>query len=149
LKNPIASKFSFYEILNSTNQSDLNILNLKYKCIETGFYYTQLERWLLEFQRDELYIIDSDSFIKTPVHHLNDVQNFFKLTTFSNYDEIVYLNSNNSNVCLKNSIECFNFLKYPQIDSNAYEFLREVYAESNKNLKSLFEEYQIDIPAWL
>ena len=133
--------------MSSTIHSDSNLFNLKNKCIEKGFYYSHLERWLIEF--DGIYIIDSDSFLKKPVYYLNDIQFYFELKTFINYSEKVYFNSNNSMICLKDGIKCLNFQEYPEIDQNSSKILQETYVESNKKLKKVLQEYEIDIPGWL
>ena len=52
--NLMAKNYSFYEVLNSNNESDPNIFNLRQRCLIPGLYYDHLSRWLKEFKYNQI-----------------------------------------------------------------------------------------------
>jgi heparan sulfate N-deacetylase/N-sulfotransferase NDST2 len=150
-KNIIAEKNSFVDILKSTNDSDLNIFNLKQKCISPGHYHKHLLEWFNKFHSNQILIIDSEVFKNNPMNDLERIQEFLKLKKKINYEEILKKDNNKEfTYCLKKDLrKCTSFNKKPIIEQNIYDLLDNIYSESNKKLKSLLNEYKFKKPEWL
>jgi hypothetical protein len=134
LKNEKIINQTFDEMLKSNNTSDI----VK-KCIDLGVtYHTHLERWLTEFEKKQIFIIDSDLFKNETLKYLQDIQVFFELNKNINY----------SNSRIYKSEEVI-FQTHPSLDSSTNEILENIFNESNKKLINLLEKFQIQKPSWL
>ncbi len=151
-------KYSFYEII-STNKSDDNKLNkLKERCLDPGNYNKHLKRWLKEFPSKNIFLIDSDLFIKKPYQYLNRLQKFLNLKIFIDYSKkLVYdekksffcINNDNSSIKKNKCLGAGKGRKYADIDNKSIEFLNEFNLESNRRLKITLQKYDFEIPNWL
>lgn len=150
-KNIIAEKNSFVDIIESRNDSDLNIFNFKEKCISPGHYHKYLLEWFNKFDSNQILIIDSEVFKNNPINYLERIQEFLKLKKKINYEEILEKDDNKEfTYCLKKDLrKCTSFNKKPIIEQNIYDLLDNIYSESNKKLKSLLNENKFKIPEWL
>ena len=123
--------------------------------MDPGFYHAHLEIWLKEYKRERLFLIDSDVFKEQPDYYMNKIQKFFGLKQFIDYKKILYFDEQKSFFCMKmpNSTKrCLGSgkgRKYEEIDEQSFVFLKELYTEPNKNLKSLLLKHGYDIPQWL
>ena len=152
MKNSIAKSHSFYEILNSDENSDLDMFYLKDKCLKTGLVYIQnLERWLNLFKPEQLFIVDTDLFKKHPIEYLNNIQALFELQSIIDYNQKVVFSSNEtkSNLCFGGNSKCSSFQKYDPIDENSFNILQQIFSQSNKNLNDLLRQFDLQIPTWL
>jgi hypothetical protein len=150
--NSIAVKYTFLEILYSTNKSDSNIYEFKQNCLIPGLYYEFLMKWLNYFPKNSVFIIDFDSFKTQTSYYMERLQIFleFKNIEFKN---ILDYELDNSVVKSKqsNSLEessKFDFRKL-KIDDECRAFLKNYYEESNNDLKRVLIEYNYDVPKWL
>ena len=125
-----------------------NIGKLKKKCIDIGFYNSGLEQWFSQFNRSQLFIIDSDSFNKEPAKYMTEIQDFFQLNKTFDYAKRIFYNSTLSVHCLKYRT-CASFKNYPPIDDNSNKILEDIYYESKKKIGNLLKSYGIQLPLWL
>ncbi len=150
--NSIAVKYSFWEILNSTNKSDFNIYEFKQNCLIPGLYYEFLMKWFNHFPINSVFIIDFDSFKTQTSNYMNRLQIFLELKNieFKNILEYElnnsFVKSNQSNSSDETSKFEFRKLK---IDDKCRTFLQNYYEESNNDLKRVLVKYNYDVPKWL
>jgi hypothetical protein len=144
--NLMAKNYSFYDILNSNNESDPNMFNLRQRCLIPGLYYEHLSRWLKEFRDLQIYLFSIENFKKEPYLELNNLQKFLGFNTkfnFNQVSEIVEVINNNSTLN-----------KYPKIDQDSFNYLDIFFNEPNKKFKFLvsytpFFSQSFKIPEWL
>ena len=148
-KNIITEKNSFEDIIKSTNNSDLTILNFKKKCISPGYYSKHLLKWMNEFDPKQFLIVESEVFKNEPIKNMKRIQEFLKVKKMINYEEVLKKDKELT-YCLKKDVEkCTSFDKKPAIDQKTYHLLENIYSESNKKLNELLGEYRFKKPKWL
>ena len=54
-------------------------LNISYEPVVASMYDVHVDRWLQLFSRDQLLVLDGDSFIKNPVPVLNQCEDFLRI----------------------------------------------------------------------
>ena len=88
----MSSQYSINDIINSINTTNNNLYQLKKYCLEqTELYYNHLKRWLSFFKPQQLFLIDTDLFIKAPIRYLNSLQKFFNIDQIFDYNEKLIL----------------------------------------------------------
>ena len=152
--NKIANNNTFFDIMMS-NKANLNLYKIKERCLDPGNYYKHLKRWLKEFLPKQIYLLDADTLRHEPYKCLNELQKFFELKKFIDYRQILVFDERKSFYCVKKSADKIKCLgsgkgrKYPEIDKNSYDYLKQYYLESNTKLKILLERHEYNIPEWL
>ena len=153
--NPIAIKYSLDQILNATKKSIAGMNSIKSRCLKPGTYHKHISLWLSEFSSKNLYLIDADRFVEKPYEYLNDLQRFFELKTFIDYQNLLVFNEKKKFNCLKYNTTkpvCLGPGKgrnYSNIDENSRKYLQMYYKKPNILLKSLLKKNGYKIPSWL
>lgn len=92
-KDPVAMKYSFLEVLTSTNHSHApnhtpipsptskavqrRVSQLREHCLEPGRYHKHLSRWLSVFKRAAaIHLVDGEQLQQEPATTLDHVQKF-------------------------------------------------------------------------
>ena len=129
----MAKNYSFYEVLNSNNESDPNMFNLRQRCLIPGLYYDHLSRWLKEFNRNQLFLVFSEAFKRDPFSVLDDIERFLGFQNFLDFSKLEIV-----------SDQLISHLKqlktYSQIDHISFNFLKRFYQEQERNLERLLND---------
>ena len=56
-KNEIALNVDFYDLLNSNANATAGVKSLRNRCLIPGLFAEHLERWMLYFPSNQVYII--------------------------------------------------------------------------------------------
>ena len=143
----MAKNYSFYEVLNSNNESDPNMFNLRQRCLIPGLYYDHLSRWLKEFKYNQIYLLCTENIKVQPYSELNKIQSFLGYTNAKinfNFKQVLEISE------VVNDNTTFN--KYSEIDQRSYLYLYNFYSKPNSYLKALVNEtdfFYFKLPEWL
>ena len=132
----MAKNYSFYEVLNSNNESDPNMFNLRQRCLIPGLYYDHLSRWLKEFNRNQLFLVFSEAFKRDPFSVVDKIQKYFNYNGFDNFKYNFEVRKYFYSI-----LESLN--TYDQIDEQSLNFLEIYYKVPNKKFKYLSDELNL------
>ena len=114
-------------------------LNVSYEPVLVSMYDVHVQRWLDLFPRDQLLVLDGDSFIRNPVTILNQCEDFLGIPRRITRDMFVkdkrgyYCPSVfNKMRCLKNK-----GFKHTEYSQSFLKKLRTLYAKHNAHLVEL------------
>jgi len=65
-------------------------INLDYPVLQRSIYHLHMRRWLEQFGRDQIHIVDGEKFIRTPWTELNAVEDFLGLPNLINKDNFFF-----------------------------------------------------------
>ena len=122
----MAKNYSFYEVLNSNNESDPNMFNLRQRCLIPGLYYDHLSRWLKEFNRNQLFVMQTEVFKREALIYLDKIEASFK---FKNIKDV------------KNNLNVKQYL----IDNKEFESFDELSFTDEKSMKYLQNFYKVNL----
>ena len=135
-ENSTAQKYTFYEILNSKNDADLDVQDLKQRCLMPGLYNIHLARWLNEFNSRQLFLVDFELFEKEPNFYSKNLQEFLGLKSLVDFES------------LKSNLES-QYENFEKIDDDSLSYLQKFYVEPNRQLLNLLKNFNFNPPEWL
>lgn len=115
--------------------------NLSNSMVRGSMYSKHLQNWLKVFLREQIYIVDGDSFVKDPYSVLKGVEEFLQLDSFFTEDFFLY-NATKGFYCVQvdEEVECLGSGKgreHPEVEERVIKDLRKVFAPYNKEFEKL------------
>ena len=116
-------------------------VNLSNSMVQGSMYSKHLRNWLKVFPREQIYIVDGDSFVKDPYSVLKGVETFLQLESFFTEDSFPY-NETKGFYCVKvdGELECLGSGKgreHPKVQERVINDLREAFAPYNREFEKL------------
>ncbi|XP_075705859.1 bifunctional heparan sulfate N-deacetylase/N-sulfotransferase 3-like [Rhinoderma darwinii] len=154
-QDPVALKFSFYEVITAGSQASPNIQSLQKKCLMPGWYSTHIEQWLQHFPPAQLLIVDGQQLRTDPSNVMDEVQKFLGVSPHYNYSEALTFDSHKGFWCQlleEGKTKCLGKSKgrkYPQMDTECRAFLSSYYQDHNVELSKLLHRLGQPLPSWL
>lgn len=162
--DPVAKRFSFYDIINMNNASIdqswlASVKQLRKKCLESGKYGKHLKNWLKHFSPSQIFSLDGDELKRTPNVTMFKVQKFLQLPTLIDYGDVLRYDTKKRFYCIVKKMPGLNETKkclgsgkgrkYKRIDNKSRSYLRKYYKRFNIEFKQLLIGYGLDVPQWL
>ncbi|XP_061441255.1 bifunctional heparan sulfate N-deacetylase/N-sulfotransferase 3 isoform X2 [Rhineura floridana] len=154
-KDPVALKFTFYQVITAGYHASAELKALQKKCLVPGWYATHIERWLTYFPPYQLLIIDGQQLRNDPAIVMDEVQKFLGVTPHYNYSEALTFDSHKGFWCQlleEGKTKCLGKSKgrkYPPMDSECRVFLSSYYRDHNVELSKLLHKLGQPLPSWL
>ena len=160
--DPIAVKYTFYEILNlstTQNASDLiKMKELRNRCLEPGLYAKHMRYWLNEFPSRQLHMVDGSELKKRPHESMLKLQKFMKVKIID-FKSLLVFSDKKMQFCLiessengRNACKCLGVgkgRKYANIDDDSRNYLENFYIKANIDFYKLLKRRYFEIPSWL
>ncbi len=133
-QDPIEAKMSLEDLVFKPNSLEINS---SYVPVRKGMYAMFLPKWLEVFNRDQLLIIDGDSFAKDPLPWLKTAEIFLNIKPHFKDTHFVY-NKARGFYCHKRG--CMQKTKgrtHPTLAADKLKSLEEFYKPFNKKFKQM------------
>ncbi|KAG9480257.1 hypothetical protein GDO78_011979 [Eleutherodactylus coqui] len=154
-QDPVALKFSFYEVIRAGSQASPDLQSLQKKCLMPGWYSTHIERWLQYFPPAQLHIVDGQQLRTDPANVMDEIQKFLGVSPYYNYTEALTFDSHKGFWCQlleEGKTKCLGKSKgrrYPPMDVECRAFLSSYYQDHNVELSKLLHRLGQPLPSWL
>ncbi|XP_050712534.1 heparan sulfate glucosamine 3-O-sulfotransferase 5-like isoform X2 [Eriocheir sinensis] len=111
-------------------------INDGFKAIQISQYAVHVLRWLREFPREQIHIINGDNLIRDPFAEINKVQQFLRLPPYITPDNF-YFNETKGFYCMRNETfqKCLAEAKgrpHPYVDPTVMSQLRKFFVPFNE-----------------
>lgn len=116
-------------------------VNLSHSMVQTSMYSRHLQRWLKVFPREQIHIVDGDSFSRNPYSAMKGVEEFLQLEAFFTEDSFQY-NATKGFYCIQvgHELECLGSGKgreHPEVEERVIKDLRIVFAPYNEEFEKM------------
>lgn len=116
-------------------------VNLSNSMVQTSMYSRHLQRWLKIFPREQIHIVDGDSFARNPYSVIKGVEEFLQLAAFFTVDSFQY-NATKGFYCIQvgQELECLGSNKgraHPEVEERVIKDLRKVFVPYNKDFEKM------------
>ena len=116
-------------------------VNLSHSMVQTSLYSRHLRNWLKVFPREQVHIVDGDSFARNPYSAMKDMEEFLQLETFFTKDSFHY-NASKGFYCVQvgQELECLGSGKgreHPEVEERVIKDLRKVFAPYNEEFEKM------------
>lgn len=148
--DPIASKYTFEEIMLSNNNETIK---LKSRCYTPGRYAFHLLKWLRYYPPSKIITIDSDTLLTDPSKTLTNLGKKIGLSDF-NFNSVIKYNENKGFHCpvIEGHLKCLGKSKGRKYDKLPEKIIKDIdnlYKEENKILYNILHTNKFTIPIWL
>lgn len=116
-------------------------VQLSNSMVQGSMYSRHLQNWLKVFPREQIYIVDGDSFVKDPHNALKGVEKFLQLESYFTDDSFTY-NATKGFYCVQvdGEVECLGSGKgreHPKVEERVIADLRKVFTPYNEEFEKL------------
>ena len=117
-------------------------VNSDNKGVQNSIYFPFVYRWIDKFSKDQVYIVDGESFISNPIQELRGVEKFLGVSSNLKEDNL-YFNSTSGYFCpkLRGGPRCYGHAEgwhqLKNVDFTVLERLKQFYEHHNERLYSL------------
>ncbi|XP_078087907.1 bifunctional heparan sulfate N-deacetylase/N-sulfotransferase 1b [Mustelus asterias] len=153
--DPVALKYSFYEVITATADVTPKLRALRNRCLIPGWYAMHIERWLSQYHANQILVLDGQLLRTEPAATMEKVQKFLGLRNVVDYHKLLIFDPKKGFWCQLldgNKAKCLGKSKgrrYPEMDTDSRVFLREYYRDSNIELSKLLYKLGQTLPTWL
>ncbi|KAJ8879529.1 hypothetical protein PR048_020137 [Dryococelus australis] len=154
--NQMALDYSFHQVVTANDTAPKPLRELRNRCLHPGKYSQHLERWLLYFPAQQIYVIDGDQLKSNPVKTMVDLQHFLNITPSLNYSSQLRFNPKKGFFCQvmeTNQTKCLGRSKgrkYSAMEERTLKFLQRYYLSHNTALMKLLKRITFwSFPSWL
>ncbi|XP_037073073.1 LOW QUALITY PROTEIN: bifunctional heparan sulfate N-deacetylase/N-sulfotransferase 2-like [Pollicipes pollicipes] len=151
-----ALRYSFYEVVSATNQSERSLRQLRNRCLEPGKYASHLEIWLRHFPPSQLLLMEGDQLKDDPVQVMQKVQEFLQVVPIVDYSRLIEYDEEKGFYCQvlagSGHTKCLGSGKgrhYEPMEEQASQFLKRFYFSHNIKLNKLLKRTGKAVPPWL
>lgn len=155
-KDPVATKYTFYEILTNSQNESKKIEKFKTRCLDPGIYIKHLLNWFRFFTKNQFLIVDGNQLKKAPYLVMNSIQTFMNSFYFINYKSLLVFDQKKKFFCLKKNLNrtrrCLGPSKgrnYSRIDKESFNYLKVFYQKYNIQLVNFLDKNKFNLPNWL
>uniref|UniRef100_A0AAY4BJQ7 Bifunctional heparan sulfate N-deacetylase/N-sulfotransferase 1 n=1 Tax=Denticeps clupeoides TaxID=299321 RepID=A0AAY4BJQ7_9TELE len=138
--DPIAQKYTFHDVITAGHDAPLKLQVLQSRCLVPGLYATHLQRWLSHYH---------PTWKELGLYSHYAAPNFFVHLLLARFDPKkgfwCQLLDGGKTKCLGKS----KGRRYPDMDADSRNFLREQYREPNIELSKLLYKMGQPLPSWL
>lgn len=117
--------------------------NMDYKALRISLYHVHMSRWLRQFNRSQILVVDGDRLVKQPIEELYKVERFLGLNHQLN-ENIFYLNKTRGFYCMTQNASggghCLaqsKGRKHPTVRPNVIHRLRNFFRPHNLKFYNL------------
>lgn len=150
-----ATNYTFYQVINSSENSSHPLRDLRHRCLTPGFYAQHLEHWLSYFSPSQILILDGEELKSDPVTTMNRVQEFISIDPIIDYSTKLRFDPKKGFFCSivnNNDTKCLGKGKgriYPPMDKKEIKLLKDFFTPHNVALSKLLTKLRQPIPLWL